>query len=132
MQMKVKTKYILGIIIVCIAIVAFYLASFTGFFVKTTPQPSKYDGFAKCLTEKGAKFYGTYWCGHCKNQKEIFGESLRYVTYIECDPRGDGARPEICVQNNINGYPTWIINGKHYEGEQSLETLSYLAGCPLE
>jgi glutaredoxin len=129
--MKVKIKYLLGIVIVCIAIVAFYLANFTGFFVKPA-QPDKYDNFAKCLTQKGAKMYGAYWCGHCKNQKELFGESFKYVTYIECDPKGDGAKPELCIQNNVQGFPTWIIDGKYYEGEQSLETLSSLTGCPLE
>lgn len=34
------------------------------------------DDFAKCLTEKGAKMYGTSWCGHCKNQKALFGDSF--------------------------------------------------------
>jgi 2-hydroxychromene-2-carboxylate isomerase len=33
----------------------------------------------------------------------------------------------ICVQAcsdiGIRGFPTWVINGKNYEGEQSLENL---------
>lgn len=132
MRMKIKTKYLLGIVIIVIAIVAFYLANFTGFFVKPAPQPGKYDNFAKCLTEKGARMFGAYWCPHCQSQKELFGDSKKYIGYVECDPRGDNAKPELCTQNNIQGFPTWIINGQAYEGEQSLETLSSLTGCPLQ
>ena len=29
---------------------------------------------AKCLKDKGVKFYGTSWCGHCNSQKEMFGD----------------------------------------------------------
>lgn len=25
------------------------------------------DTFASCLTKKGVKMYGAYWCGHCKD-----------------------------------------------------------------
>lgn len=132
MQMKVKIKYLAVVVaIVAIFAVSYFVLNITGFFVKPA-QPDKYDNFAKCLTQKGAKMYGAYWCGHCKNQKELFGESFKYVTYIECDPKGDGAKPELCIQNNVQGFPTWIIDGKYYEGEQSLETLSSLTGCPLE
>jgi glutaredoxin len=70
--------------------------------------------------------YGAEWCGHCKQQKEMFGESFKYVNYVEC--------PEnqvLCEQMGITGYPTWIINGVHKEGAQSIEELSSLTGCPL-
>ena len=30
---------------------------------------------AKCLTSKDVKMYGTSWCPHCNNQKEMFGVS---------------------------------------------------------
>ena len=42
-----------------------------------------YDAFAKCLTEKQIKMYGLYWCTHCAEQKEMFCESFKHVTYIE-------------------------------------------------
>ena len=44
----------------------------------------KYDNFAKCLKAKGAVFYGGFWCKHCKNQKELFGLSEKYLPYYEC------------------------------------------------
>jgi len=128
-KVKTKTKYLAGIFIIAVLIFALYLI-FNEFFVPTQPI-NNYDNFAKCLTEKGATFYGTYWCPHCSNQKKLFGSSLKYVNYVECDPKGENAKPELCSQSNITGYPTWIINGTHYEGEQSLQELSSLAGCSL-
>lgn len=69
---------------------------------------AKYDSFAKCLTEKGVKMYGAYWCGHCANQKKAFGESFKYVNYIECaDENNRNIQLEVCVKAGIEGYPTW-------------------------
>lgn len=79
---------------------------------------------AQCLTQKGVKMYGTSWCGHCNNQKAAFGESFKYIDFVDCDQRGDE-----CSSAGVRGYPTWIINGASYPGEQSLERLASLAGC---
>ena len=43
---------------------------------------TKYDGVAQCLTEKGVKFYGAFWCPHCQNQKKMFGRSARLLPYV--------------------------------------------------
>lgn len=90
---------------------------------------SRTDALAKCLTEKGAKMYGADWCPHCKNQKVAFGDSFKYIDYIECDPQGPNANPEACKAAGIQGYPTWVIDGAKYPGEQDLATLSKLSGC---
>ena len=94
-------------------------------------EKEEYDGqdytdFAKCLTAKGAKLYGTDWCPHCKNQKELFGSAFRYIDYIDCDQKGLA-----CQTAEIPGYPTWIINGKKYSGTQKLEWLASFTGCEL-
>jgi hypothetical protein len=130
MEMKVKMIYLVGIVLVIVAFfVAYFLASMTGLFVST--KPGQYDTFAKCLAQKNATMYGAYWCSHCQNQKKMFGSSFQYVNYVECDPNGENARPDLCSQNNIKGYPTWIINGVTHEGELSLEDLSSFTGCLL-
>jgi len=105
------------------------------FFILITPivltacskGPGDYDSFAQCLTEKGVKMYGTEWCSHCKNQKEAFGNSFQFVDYIDCD-RDKGE----CLKAGVRGYPTWVIDGENYPGEQQLERLSLLTGCELE
>jgi hypothetical protein len=87
---------------------------------------TNYDSFAQCLTEKGAIMYGTDWCGYCNQQKGAFGSSFQYVDFVDCD-NDMGA----CSQANIGSYPTWVINGNQYRGEQSLSRLAYLTGCNL-
>lgn len=87
-------------------------------------KPGKYDSLAQCLTEKGAAMYGTEWCSHCKSQKNAFGSAFQYINYIDCDFNSDE-----CLKNGITGYPTWIINGEKYPGEQPLFKLASLTDC---
>lgn len=76
-----------------------------------------------------AKMYGAYWCPHCHTQQELFGkEAFTTITYIECDPRGKDAQPDLCKAAKIQAYPTWEIRGKYYTGRQSLEKLALLSG----
>ncbi|HEY9704725.1 MAG TPA: peptidylprolyl isomerase, partial [Allocoleopsis sp.] len=90
------------------------------------------DDFAKCLTEKGVKMYGAYWCPHCNNQKEAFASSWQYVTYVECAVEGQPqVQTQECSDAEISGYPTWIVNGRQYAGEQTLSRLGQLSGCSL-
>lgn len=88
------------------------------------------EALAKCMTNKGAKFYGAYWCGHCANQKELFGDAMKFVDYVECaDESNPQVQVDACNEAGISGYPTWVINGQKYPGEQSLEKLASLTGC---
>lgn len=83
---------------------------------------------ANHLTQQGATMYGAFWCPHCADQKELFGEAIDNVPYVECDPEGENAQPDLCVAKEIKGYPTWEINGEFYPGTQSLEELAQLSG----
>ena len=84
---------------------------------------------ARHLTAIGAQKYGAFWCPHCQEQKQLFGkEAFPEINYIECDPRGKNAQPELCQATNIKGYPTWKINDNFYSGLQSLEKLADLSG----
>jgi glutaredoxin len=127
--MKTTTKIV--ILIAAVALVAlisyFLFVSITG---KVT-EVGIYDDFAHCLTEKGVVMYGAYWCPHCARQKELFGSSWKYVSYVECDPRGNNAQPELCRQQGVTAYPTWIFNGEKRTGVQSLLSLSSWSGCQL-
>lgn len=82
---------------------------------------------AQALTKSGAKFYGAYWCGHCKNQKAEFGTAVSALPYVECDASGPNANAAACDAAGVTGYPTWVIGGKQYVGEQSIDQLkSYI------
>jgi len=100
-----------------------------GFFVSRNDEPAyaSLDEFAQCLSEQGATLYGAYWCPHCQNEKKSFGDSIRYINYVECTEE-----PGRCTEAQVRGYPTWIFgNGKKLEGEQGLERLSLESGCPI-
>lgn len=73
--------------------------------------------------------YGTYWCPYCTRQKQMFGlQGFNLIRYIECDPRGQNAKPNLCRQANVRGYPTWEINGQQYRGMRSLSDLANISG----
>jgi len=71
--------------------------------------------------------YGAFWCPHCTDQKELFGEAVQAVPYVECDPDGEKAQPQLCQEKGIQGYPTWEIDGELYTGVRSLEELATLS-----
>ena len=96
------------------------------------PPSGHYDSFAQCLTDEGAIFYGAYWCNHCEKVKKSFGDSIQYVTYVECDPKGVGGDPDRCLENDIEAYATFVFkDGTRLVGEPSLEELSQKTGCVL-
>lgn len=82
--------------------------------------------FAQCLTDEGAAMYGAEWCSHCKNQKELFGKAFEDVLYYECTEE-----IAACNAAGIKGYPTWVVDGNQYPGEQSFEKLGALTGCEV-
>jgi hypothetical protein len=93
---------------------------------------SKYDQLAQCLTDKGTKMYGAYWCTHCASQKRLFGKSFSKIKYIECSLPGGQAQTEECTQAGINGYPTWEFgDGSREGGQMNLEALAQKTQCSL-
>ncbi|PIZ70879.1 hypothetical protein COY07_05980 [Candidatus Peregrinibacteria bacterium CG_4_10_14_0_2_um_filter_43_11] len=90
-------------------------------------EPSRYDAFADCLTEKGIKMYGTDSCPYCQKQKEMLDGAFDKIDYINCD-----IKLRQCRETNITGYPTWILaNGERLIGKQPLETLADKTNCEL-
>ena len=86
------------------------------------------DSFAQCLTDRDYTMYGAYWCPHCQNEKTAFGDSFRFVNYVECTQE-----PQQCLAAGIKGYPTWITDdGRRFEGEQGIERLAEASGCAID
>jgi hypothetical protein len=94
----------------------------------TTADPSYLEQLAKFMTEKGMAMYGAYWCSHCQAQKQLFGDAFQYVDYVECDAQGPNGNPNECTAQGIEGYPTWIYQGKKYEGQKTLAELAQIVG----
>ncbi len=94
--------------------------------------PGSYEArLADYLSETGAKMYGAYWCPHCAEQKDYFGGAAEELPYVECDPLGRNAQPELCAQMGIDVYPTWVIEGEYYFGSQRPGKLAVLSGFEL-
>ncbi|MGK7872489.1 MAG: vitamin K epoxide reductase family protein [Xenococcaceae cyanobacterium] len=95
----------------------------------TTTSGEAEIALAKHLKQIGAKKYGAYTCPHCYTQKQLFGkEAFSEIDYIECNPDGKNAQPQVCIDAGIRAFPTWEINGEFYQGTQSLENLAKLSG----
>src|SRR5579872_3404652 len=95
----------IGIIIAVLAVIL--LGAY--FLNRPAVSSTKYDAFAICIKDSGATFYGAFWCPHCKAQKAMFGDSVKYLPYVECsDPDGQTQTP-VSIQKGIQSYPTWVL-----------------------
>ena len=96
-------------------------------------QGSSLENLAKCLSERGMKFYGAYWCSWCKKEKELFGEAVEYLPYVECVDEETKEMTAECQEVGISSFPTWQLpNGELSSGFKSIEELSELSGCSIE
>ena len=95
-------------------------------------QPGKYDEFAQCINDSGAKFYGAFWCPHCEDQKDMFGNSQRLLPYVECSTPDRQNRTQVCIEADIQSYPTWDLkDGTRINGVQTMQKLAEVTECTL-
>lgn len=123
--MNKSTLLSIGVIVVAVIVALVILQ-------KEASKPKIYDTFAACLGEKGAKFYGAFWCPHCGEQKAMFKGSQDLLPYVECSTPDSKGQTDICIEKVIASYPTWeFADGSRLTGAQSLETLAEKTGCVL-
>ena len=85
--------------------------------------------FAKYLKVNGVVKYSAYWCPNCLNQGELFGkQAYKELNVVECARDGKKSQTQLCIDKNIQGFPSWEINGKIIIGVQTLKELSNLSG----
>eukprot|EP00957_Ditylum_brightwellii_P061016 4631639-Ditylum_brightwellii.AAC.1 len=73
--------------------------------------------------------YGAYWCPHCSHQKEILGrEAFALIHYTECASKGFQSNAAMCLQQKVDGFPTWKIGNKVRSGEMPLVELAKWSG----
>jgi len=95
-------------------------------------QRDKVDSFAKCLTRKNATMYGNLLCSHCDDQRKMFGESFKFIHYVECSQTGTPQDVNTCKISQVRYTPTWILgNGERLVGVQTFKQLGEKTGCPL-
>jgi hypothetical protein len=110
------------------------VAAFGGAYYLGNRNQHKYDGFARCLSDRGVKMYGAWWCPHCSDQKKKFGASFKLAPYVECGVEGDtSVKTQVCKDAGIQHYPTWQFppTGERVERVFELDELSDRTGCAL-
>ncbi len=97
-----------------------------------------YDTFAQCVYERGMRMYGSKGCVYCAKQRALFGDAVKYIKEIECDPRYPNPETVRCIAKKIERTPTWIREDaagntlKRYDpGVLPLQTLAEETGCAL-
>ena len=123
---KLNNKYMWIFLVILILVAGLY------FIPSTEAEPGKYDEFAQCLTDSGAKMYGAYWCSHCEQQKKDFADSFHLIDYVECSlPNNDGQTEE-CKEAGIESYPTWDFGDDlRAGGVLTFDKLAERTGCEL-
>jgi uncharacterized membrane protein len=113
-----------------VIVVSMLALHFSGIFDPAAgPEKPQLKALAIHLRDTGARFYGTYWCPNCQEQKALFEASADRLPYVECTPGGrNGPISVACVTNDIKRYPTWIIRGVHHAGVMSASELARLSG----
>ncbi len=123
--MKIKTISVLALVLIAIVMLVTWAAI-------QQRTPSKLDDFAQCLKNKGAIFYGAFWCSHCRDQKKLFGTAKRFLPYVECSTADGKSQKQECIDKKIIGYPTWrFADGGEESGLVELSRLAEKTGCVL-
>lgn len=102
MQDKTKKIVLLSVVLVIILVLMKVVIS------SSSTAAGMYDAVAKCIKDKGATFYGAFWCPHCQSQKKEFGNSAKYLPYHECS-NADTSSNQGCKDVKIESYPTWTF-----------------------
>ena len=103
-----------------------------GLAVFVKPGPSNLEPFAQCLKEKGATFYGAFWCPHCQRTKAMFGSAAKSLPYVECSTPDGKGQLQICIDKKVQNYPTWeFADGSRLTGERTLQELADKTQCAL-
>lgn len=125
--MQKRTKVILSFAFLVILVIGLYI--FSEWFSKTTGYivgEDADDRLAKCMTEKGARFYGSKSCPDCRKQESLFGLSaFKYINYVDCYKY-----PRLC--GDLKSIPAWEINGRILYGVRMLNELRIFSNCAEE
>ena len=128
--MNKKTYIIGGIVALAVILALVGYLQYSSNIAENSPGPL--DGFAQCLKDKGAKFYGAFWCPHCQAQKALFGSSKRLLPYEECSTPDAMGQLQKCTDIGIQSYPTWMFaDNSTSTGELSLQQLADKTGCAI-
>ncbi len=90
------------------------------------------SAFIGCVNESGAKLYGASWSPRINAQINIFGDSDKSLSYIDCtDKQGNIINAE-CKRESVTAFPTWKFkDGKTVQKTLSLGEIATYTGCKV-
>ncbi len=123
-------------VIVIVLVIAVIIGGFVWLQTAQHAKAAKLQSFASCIKDRGALFYGAFWCPHCQEQKAMFNTLFetgdKNLSYIECSTPDARGQLEVCNTEAIKTYPTWkFTDGSKIEGEATLQQLAEKTGCQL-
>jgi hypothetical protein len=118
-----NNKIVTILVVVVVLILAGGIIYFQNFQGSTIGDTSS-EAVAKWIGEHSVLYVQT-GCVHCQEQEALFGVNVRYLNMIDCIT---DKNKKICINEGIEGTPTWIINNVKYEGVQPIEKLKELTG----
>ena len=120
--------FILAVVLILLVLVFYFTSSFitkmTGFFVSDFLD--KKSDLKKCLEDKDVRLFINSEEAAESLGNMVVSDYLNNVKIVNC-----ARNNKICLQENINEFPTWIVEGRTINREISAEELADFSGCLL-
>ncbi len=124
MDAKKKVFMMVGILILLVVIFHFVTSSitkYTGFFVVEDDEK-----FKACLNHADIKLYINSNDASASMKKILVFDYLENVEIVNC-----ARNNEVCLQENVSEFPTWIVEGEIIKRDISVKELAEFSGCKL-
>ena len=92
----------------------------------SSADPEYLVNLVQSLKEAGFVLYGSDNNIKTIKQKEIFGQAVSGIDFVECDPQLKSANPSECAARGISIYPTWVSGDKKFENYRSLSEVEIM------
>ena len=119
---RILVTLVVGIILISVFfIITSSITKYTGFSVSSAG-----GDFKKCLSEQEIVLYiNTEKVSETLKDFEL----IQYFEYI--DIKNCLMDKDVCIQDGVNSFPTWIIKDNKISRDITSEELSELSGCRL-
>lgn len=100
-----------------------FLSLITIFISGCVPNSNLDIKTVECFASKSTLYVAT-GCLHCAQQENMFGNYYQHLNVVNCK-----IYPEKCLEVDVTGVPTWIIDDKQYKGARTIEELKEIMDC---
>ena len=125
--MKPKQRILITLVVGIVLVLGFFfitdsITKHTGFSISNLKE----NDFTSCLKEQEIDLYINTEAPAKTLKKTVLFDYLQYFQIINCLNNNEG-----CLKNNLNSFPTWVINKKKINRDITFNELSEYSGCKL-